>query len=149
MPDSLDALWKNTPHPINGSTMSLPKKTENFRQTVALLDEFNVTYEVVKKTFERLSRYSYHWSGVMRYYYRIRSFINEDSDQYFRYAGRSDVAYDADFSGVKFVVDSFIEEWGKIQELLADEEGEAERMIRLMTLDGYEEVDEAVPRDFM
>lgn len=149
VPDSLDILWRYTPHPINESTMSLPKKTEHFRQTVALLDEFNVTYEVVKKTFEGLSHYSCHWSRVMRYYHRIRSFINEDSDQYFRYAGRSDIAHDADFNGVKFAVDSFIGEWGKIQELLADEEGEAERMIRLMTLDGYEEVDEAVPRDFM
>lgn len=146
--DSLDVLWRNTPHPINGSTTSLPK-TEHFRQTVALLDEFNVTYEVVKKIFEGLSHYSCHRSRVMSYYYRIRSFINKDSDQYFRYAGRSDIAHDADFDGVKFAVNSFIEEWGGIQELLADEEGEAERMIRLMTLDGHEEVGEAVPRDFM
>lgn len=144
--DSLDVLWKNIPYPINRDTTSLPKKTERFRQTVALLDEFNVTYEVVKKIFEGLSQYSRHWSEVMRYYYRIRSFVNEDSDKYFRYAGRSDVAYDADFNDVKFAVDSFIKEWERLQELLADEEGEAERMIRLMTLDDYEE---AVPRGFL
>lgn len=141
IPDSLDVLWRNIPH-----ITSLPKKTERFRQTVTLLDEFNVTYEVVKKTFEGLSQYSRHWSEVMGYYSRIRSFVNEDSDKYFRYVARSDVAYDADYNDVKFAVDSFIREWERLQELLADEEGEAERMIRLMTSDEYEE---AVPRGFL
>lgn len=147
--DSLDMLWKNVPHPITGSTVGAQKKTERYRQTVALLDEFNSTYEVVKKIFEGLSHYSCHWYKVMRFYYRVRSFVNEDSDNYFRYAGKSNTAHDADFDGVKAAVDSFTEEWEKLQDLLATEEGNAERLIRLMTLDSYEQVDEAVPRDFV
>lgn len=145
--DSLDALWRNAPHPINGSTAPPPKKTKRYRQTVALLDEFNITYEVIKSIFEGLSYLSRHWSEVMRYYYRVRSFVNEDSDKYFRYAGGSSIAHDADFNAVKVVVDSLMKEWEKLQELLSEEEGNAERVIRLMTLDGGEEG--ALPRDFL
>lgn len=149
MSDSLDVLWKSLPHPINGSIAEPQKKTEHYRQTIALLDEFNATYEVIKKTFEGLSHYSCHWSEVMRFYYRVRSFVNEDSDKYFRYAGKNNTAHDADFDGVRAAVDSLTGEWEKLQGLLAEEEGNAERLIRLMTLDDYEEADEAVPRDFL
>lgn len=148
MLDPLDELWKNVPHPINDHTVPR-KRTKRFRKTVELLDEFNVTYEVVKKIFEGLPYYSRHWSKLMKYHYRVRYFVNEDSDKYFYYAGKSSVAHDADFDGVKSAVDSLIEEWEELQGLLAEEEGEAERVIRLMTLDTNEEFEEVVPRDFL
>lgn len=146
--DHFDSLWKFTPHPTGDITPPLPsnspkpKTTRRHRQTVALLEEFHVTYMLIKEVFDGLPYNSQHWSEVMTFYYRVRSFVNEGSDKYFYYKDQSNVAIDANFGDAKIAVDELMEEWGKLRKSL-EEDGMIGQMV-------FEECwEETVPRSFL
>lgn len=129
--------------PVQLTTPFKPKTTKRYRQTIALLEEFHVTYELIREIYEGIPHHSQYWYEVMAFYLKAKSFVNEGSDKHFYYKDNSNTATDADFDSVKIAMDELLGEWEEIRGLL-----EKEGVIGRMGFGEDWEV-EAVPRSFV